>query len=101
MAIVVALDVHRKQITFDYLDTETGRELHGRIQPACRERVRAFLGRFAGRDDVAFSVEGCTGWRFVVEELQRAGFAAHLAEPAETASLRGPSGAPSQPTSRA
>jgi transposase len=35
-------------------------------------------------------VEGCTGWRFVVEELQAAGLAAHLAEPAETSSLGGP-----------
>ena len=31
----------------------------------------------------------CTGWRYVVEELQRAGITAHLAEPAETAGLRG------------
>jgi transposase len=35
-------------------------------------------------------VEGCTGWRFVAEELQAAGLGAHLAEPAETSSLRGP-----------
>ncbi len=35
-------------------------------------------------------VEGCTGWRFVAEELQAAGLVAHLAEPAETSSLRGP-----------
>jgi len=33
----------------------------------------------------------CTaGWRFVAEELQAAGLVAHLAEPAETSSLRGP-----------
>src|SRR3712207_9514205 len=38
----------------------------------------------------AFAVEGCTGWRFVVEELQRAGIEAHLAEPADTAAARGP-----------
>ena len=37
-----------------------------------------------------FVVEGCTGWRFVAEELQAAGLVAHLAEPAETSSLRGP-----------
>jgi transposase len=30
-------------------------------------------------------VEGCTGWRFVVEELAAAGPHAHVAEPAETA----------------
>jgi transposase len=39
--------------------------------------------------DVEFSVEGCTGWRYVVEELQRARITAHLAEPAETANRRG------------
>jgi transposase len=39
---------------------------------------------------VTFAVEGCTGWRFVVEELQRAGISALLAEPAETAHQRGP-----------
>jgi transposase len=39
---------------------------------------------------VAFAVEGCTGWRFVVEELRRAGVEAHLAEPADTAAQRGP-----------
>ena len=36
------------------------------------------------------AVEGCTGWQFVVEELQRAGVTALLAEPADTADLRGP-----------
>ena len=35
-------------------------------------------------------MEGCTGWRFVVEELHRAGITALLAEPAETAHQRGP-----------
>ena len=35
-------------------------------------------------------MEGCTGWRYVVEELTAAGARAHLADPAETAGLRGP-----------
>ena len=39
---------------------------------------------------MTFAVEGCTGWLFVVEELQRAGITALLAEPAETAHQRGP-----------
>ena len=43
----------------------------------------------AGQDDVAFAVEGCAGWRYVCEELAAAGIAAHLAEPAGTAFLRG------------
>jgi transposase len=34
-------------------------------------------------------VEATTGWRYVVEELQRAGLEPHLAEPAETRSLQG------------
>jgi transposase len=89
MPIVGGLDIHRKQITFDYLDTVTGQVRRGQISPADREHLRAWLARFAGRDDVAFAVEGCTGWRYVAEELAAAGVAAHLAEPADTAAARG------------
>jgi Transposase len=90
MAIVGGFDIHRRQVTFDYLDTVTGQVCRGRINPASRAALRSWLERFAGRDDVTFAVEGCTGWRFVVEELQRAGSIALLAEPAETAHQRGP-----------
>src|SRR4029453_12242595 len=38
---------------------------------------------------VDISVEGCTGWRYVVEEITAAGFVPHLAEPAETQTRRG------------
>jgi transposase len=89
MPIAGGLDIHRKQITFDYLDTATGEVKRGQITPAGRQHVRAWLGRFAGRDDVAFAVEGCAGWRYVAEELAAAGGAAHLGEPADTAALRG------------
>jgi transposase len=89
MAIVGGFDVHRAQITFDYLDTETGEITTGQIRPATRPALRGWLGRFDGRGDVAFAVEGCTGWRFVVEELRRVGIEAHLAEPADTAAQRG------------
>jgi transposase len=34
-------------------------------------------------------VEATTGWRYVVEELERAGIEAHLAEPADTRALQG------------
>ena len=34
-------------------------------------------------------MEATTGWRFVVEELQRIGVDVHLAEPAETSALKG------------
>ena len=89
MPIVGGLDIHRKQITFDYLDTATGEVKRGQIAPADRTHLRSWLARFAGRDDVAFALEGCTGWRYVAEELAGAGVAAHVAEPADTAFARG------------
>jgi transposase len=89
MPIVGGLDIHRKQITFDYPGTETGQVRRGQISPADREHLRAWLARFAGHRDAAFAVEGCTGWRYVAEELAAAGVAAHLAEPADTAFARG------------
>jgi hypothetical protein len=58
MPIVGGLDIHRKQITFDYLDTETGQVRRGQVSPADRVHLRAWLARFAGREDVAFALEG-------------------------------------------
>src|SRR5437016_13459439 len=58
MPIVGGLDIHRKQLTFDYLDTVTGEVRRGQIAPADREHLRAWLAWFAGRDDVAFAMEG-------------------------------------------
>jgi transposase len=89
MPIVGGFDIHRKQITFDYLDTATGEVKRGQIAPAGRAHLRSWLARFAGREDVAFALEGCTGWRYVAEELAGAGVAAHVAEPADTAFARG------------
>jgi hypothetical protein len=89
MAVAGGLDLHRGQLTFDYIDLGTGESWRGRISPADRESLRGWLRWFDGARDVDFAVEGCTGWRYVVEELQRAKVTAHLAEPAETASRRG------------
>jgi len=89
MPVVGGLDIHRKQITFDYLDTVTGEVKRGQAAPADRVHLRSWLARFAGRDDVAFALEGCTGWRYVAGELAAAGVAAHVAEPADTAFARG------------
>src|SRR6516225_1369512 len=89
MPIVGGLDIHRKQLTFDYLDTVTGEVKRGWVAPADRAHLRAWRARFAGRDDVAFALEGCTGWRYVAGELAAAGVAARVAEPAGTASARG------------
>jgi len=89
MSIVGGLDIHRKQLTFDYLDTVSGEVRRGQVAPADREHLRAWLARFAGRGEVAFAMEGCTGWRYVAEELAAAGVVTHLAEPADTALARG------------
>jgi transposase len=59
------------------------------VAPADRAGVRRFLERFRGRE-LEVALEATTGWRFVVDELRRIGAGAHLAEPAETAGLRGP-----------
>jgi transposase len=88
MGIVVALDVHRNQITYKAVDRETGELRRGRIAPATRAEVRAWLSQFTDCQ-AEFAVEGTTGWRFVVEEIERAGHRAHLADPAETAARRG------------
>lgn len=88
-SIVGGLDIHRKQITFDYLDLDTGEVSRGQIIPADRAHLRVWLRRFDGAEDVAFAAEACTGWRYVIEEMRRAGVAAHLAEPADTAAARG------------
>jgi transposase len=89
MRIVCALDVHRRQITYAIVDVRSGEMSRGRIAPATREAVREWLARFKGLDEVQFALEGTTGWRFVVEEVERAGHRAHLADPAETAAKRG------------
>jgi len=56
--------------------------------PATRGAVREWLEQFAACE-AEFALEGTTGWRFVVEEIERAGHRAHLADPAETAGKRG------------
>jgi transposase len=89
MEIIGGLDVHRKQITFDYVEIHTGEVRRGEVRPATREHLRGWLSQFKGKR-AAFALEATTGWRFVVEELQRAGVEPHLAEPADTKALRGP-----------
>jgi transposase len=89
MAIVGGLDIHRRQITYDWIDTDSGETCRGQLSPATRVELRAWLARFTGQQ-ADFALEATTGWRFVAEELERAGCAAHLAEPADTRALRGP-----------
>lgn len=92
MDIVGGFDVHRRQITFDYMEMETGEIHRGKIQSANRESLRSWLESFTEQfcgKQIAIAVEATTGWRYVVEELKRTGVEAHLAEPAETKSLQG------------
>ena len=86
MAIVAGFDVHRAQVTFDALDTDSGELMRGRID-ATPAAVARWVERFEGEIDVA--VEACTGWLFVCDALVAAGAVAHLAEPVETRALRG------------
>jgi transposase len=88
MTIVMGFDQHRGQITGEWIDTETGEVQRTRVAPADRAAVRKFLQRFRGVE-LEVALEATTGWRFVVEELRRAGAVVHLAEPAETAARRG------------
>jgi transposase len=93
MAMVGGLDLHRRQITFDVVEVESGQEWRGRIWQPDRDRFRRWLGHEvtsrAQGGPVALAVEGCTGWRYVAEEIAAAGFEAHLAEPADTQAARG------------
>jgi transposase len=94
MSMLCGLDLHRGQITFDGLVLESGEVWRGRIASPDRARLRRWLSRDlaarSGGGRVDISVEGCTGWRYVVEEITAAGYAAHLAEPADTQAARGP-----------
>src|ERR1700739_4620504 len=89
MSMVGGFDVHRKQITFDYVDTDSGEVRSGQICPATRNTLWAWLAEHCPGGDAEFALEGCTGWRYVAEELAAAGAVAHLAD-AETAAARGP-----------
>src|SRR4051794_41774446 len=92
MSIVGGLDIHRKQLTFDWVDEQNDTWERGRIAPADREHLADWLTRFdpATGGPVAFAMEGCTGWRYIADEMAKAGVIPHLAEPADTSVLRGP-----------
>ena len=88
VSIVMGIDQHRAQITAEWIDVATGEISRARVRPADRVGVRRFLERFAG-EQLEVALEATTGWWFLVEELRAVGAVVHLAEPAETAALRG------------
>jgi hypothetical protein len=63
MAIVGALDIHRQQLTFDWVNHASGESGRGRISPADRAGFRKWLGQLPGEsvESVEIVVEGCTG----------------------------------------
>ena len=79
--------MHRAQITFDALDTESGEVTRGRID-ATPAAVARWVERF-DRRELHVAVEACTGWLFVCDALVAAGAVPHLGEPVETRALRG------------
>src|SRR4051794_28775529 len=87
MAILAGFDVHRAQITFDALNTETGEVLTGRMR-SDREAVGEGVGRFAG-ERVEVAVEACAGWVFVFYAVADPGVGGPHAKPAEASALRG------------
>jgi transposase len=89
MSMVGGFDVHRQQITFDYVDDD-GLVHCGQIRPATRNTLRAWLAEHCPDGDSEVALEGCTGWRYVSEELAAADVGVHLGDPAEIAALRGP-----------
>jgi transposase len=90
MEIVNALDLHRSQITFRTVDLRSGEVKRGKIVPGARKAFQEWMAGFEAGSDAHFVLEGTTGWRFVVEEIQQRGFTAHLADPAELSERRGP-----------
>jgi len=90
MEMVCGLDLHRSQITFRTVDLRTGEVQRGKIHPGARDAFRDWPGGFEPGTDAHFALEGTTGWRFAVEEIERLGYAAHLADPAELSERRGP-----------
>ena len=80
MPIVGGLDIHRKQITFDYLDTGTGQVRRGQIAPADRAHLRpGWRGSPAARMSRSRS-RGAPGRRYVARGGSLRGATAHLAE---------------------
>jgi transposase len=88
MTMVGGFDVHRQQITFDYVDDD-GLVRWGQIRPATRKTLRCWLAEHCPDGDGEFALESCTGWRYVSEEVTAAGVGVHLGDPAEIAALRG------------
>jgi transposase len=88
VSLVMGMDQHRAQISAEWIDTVTGEVFRARVAPADRAGVRKFLAGFRGKG-LEVALEATTGWRFLVEELERVGAEVHLAEVVQTSGLKG------------
>jgi hypothetical protein len=79
VSIVMGLDQHRAQVSAEWIETMTGEVFRARIAPADRAGVRKFFKQF-DCEGLEVALEATTGWRFLVEELERVGAEVHLAE---------------------
>ena len=70
--ILGGFDVHRRQITYDWVDRATGEAQRGQITPATRQVLGEWLGELPGGDG-HLAVEGCTGWRLWPRNSRRPG----------------------------
>ncbi len=89
MSIVGGLDIHRKQLTFDYLDTATGQVTRGAGR-APADRSTCGPGS-PGSPGATTSRSRSRAYRVAVRrrEAAAAGTGVHLAEPTDTAFARG------------
>src|ERR1700687_1211184 len=76
VTLVMGMDQHRAQISAEWIDTITGEVSRARVAPADRAGVRKFLTQFKD-EGLEVALEATTGWRFVVEELERVGGEVH------------------------
>jgi transposase len=89
VSLVMGIDQHRAQMSAEWIDTVTGEISRARVAPADRAGVRKFLAGFQGGEGLEVALEATTGWRFLVEELERVGAEVHLAEVVQTSGLKG------------
>ena len=86
----MGLDQHRAQITAEWIDTETGEVQRARVAPADRAAGArgSWIASAAGSSRSRWRRRPAGGsWS---RSCARVGAVVHLAEPAETAALRGP-----------
>jgi hypothetical protein len=61
LSIVGAFDIHRGQLTYQFVDSVTGEVCRGRIVPSDREHLRVWLAQFKRRRSVHFA-GSCRSW---------------------------------------